>query len=69
MGTKEVTDVLEGQLLYNSDPSVEQKRKYVAMANLGSESDSAALVSNICWLGVSSNLQKLLEYFFKFYYT
>ena len=47
----------------DSDPSVEQKRKYAAMANLGAESDSAALDSNVRWLGVSSNLQKILEYF------
>ena len=37
----------------DSDPSVEQKRKYVAMTNLGAESDSAALDSNFRWLGVS----------------
>ena len=43
----------------DSDPSVEQKRKYAAMANLGVESDSAALDSNFRWLGVSSNLQKI----------
>ena len=47
----------------DSDPSVEQKRKYAAMTNLGAESDSAALDSNFRWLGVSSNLQKILEYF------
>ena len=46
-----------------SDPSVEQKWKYSAMTNLGAESDSAALDSNFHWLGVSSNLQKILEYF------
>ena len=43
----------------DSDPPVEQKRKYVAMTNLAAESDSAALDSNFCWLGVSSNLQKI----------
>ena len=37
----------------DSDPSVEQKRKYAAMTNLGAESDSAALDSNFRWLGVS----------------
>ena len=47
----------------DSDPSVEQKRKYAAMTNLGAESDSAALDSNFRWLGVSSNFQKILEYF------
>ena len=46
-----------------SDPSVQQKRKHAAMTNLGAESDSAALDSNFRWLGVSSNLQKILEYF------
>ena len=66
---KEVTDVLEGQLLYefftegDIDPSVEQKRKYAAMTILTAESDSAALDSNFHWLGVSSNLQKIWEYF------
>ena len=43
----------------DSDPSVEQKRKYAAMTNLGVESDFAALDSNFRWLGVSSNLQKI----------
>ena len=43
----------------DSDPSVEQKRKYAAMTNLGVESDPAALDSNFRWLGVSSNLQKI----------
>ena len=43
----------------DSDPSVEQKRKYAAMTNLTAESDSAALDSNFHWLGVSSNLQKM----------
>ena len=43
----------------DSDPSVEQKRKYTAMANLGAESDSAGLDSNFRWLGVSSNLKKI----------
>ena len=47
----------------DSVPSVEQKRKYAAMTNLGAESDSAVLDSNFRWLGVSSNLQKILEYF------
>ena len=62
---KEVTDVLEGQLLYefftegDIDPSVEQKRKYAAMTNLRAESYFTALDSNFCWLGVSSNLQTI----------
>ena len=43
----------------DSDPSVEQKRKYAVMTNLGAESDFAALNSNFRWLGVSSNLQKI----------
>ena len=43
----------------DSDPSVEQKRKYAAMTILTAESDSAALDSNFHWLGVSSNLQKI----------
>ena len=47
----------------DSDLSVEQKMKYAAMTNLGAESDSAALNSNFPWLCVSSNLQKILEYF------
>ena len=34
----------------DSDPSVEQKRKYAAMKNLGAESDFAALDSNFPWL-------------------
>ena len=42
----------------DSDPSVEQKRKYAAMTNLGVESNSVASDSNFRWLGVSSNLQK-----------
>ena len=47
----------------DSDPSVEQKRKYAAMTNLGAEFDSATLDSSFRWLGVSSNLQKILEFF------
>ena len=43
----------------DSDPSVEQKRKYAFMTNLGAESDFATLNSNFRWLGVSSNLQKI----------
>ena len=43
----------------DSDPSVEQKRKYAVMTNLGAESDFAALDSNFRWLGVSSNLQTM----------
>ena len=43
----------------DSDPSVEQKRKYAVMTNLGAESDFAALDSNFRWLGVSSNLQTI----------
>ena len=43
----------------DSDPSVEQKRKYTVVANLGAESDFAALNSNFRWIGVSSNLQKI----------
>ena len=43
----------------DSDSSVEQKRKYAVMTNLGAESDFAALNSNFRWLGVSSNLQKI----------
>ena len=55
----------------DSDPSVEQKRKYAAMTNLGAESDFAALDSNFPWRGVLSTLQIIsnkssgssLEYF------
>ena len=43
----------------DSDPSVERKRKYDVMTNLGAESDFAALDSNFRWLGVSSNLQNI----------
>ena len=43
----------------DSDTSVEQKRKYTVVANLGAESDFAALNSNFRWIGVSSNLQKI----------
>ena len=43
----------------DSDPSVEQKRKYAAMTNLGDESDFAALDTSFLWLGVSSNLQTI----------
>ena len=43
----------------DSDPSVEQKRKYAAMTNLRAESDFTALDSNFRWLGVSSNLQTI----------
>ena len=43
----------------DSDPSVEQKRKYTVVVNLGAESDFAALNSNFRWIGVSSNLQKI----------
>ena len=43
----------------DSDPSVEQKRKYAVMTNLGAKSDFAALDSNFRWLGVSSNLQTI----------
>ena len=43
----------------DSDPSVDQKRKYAVMTNLGPESDFAALDSNFRWLGVSSSLQKI----------
>ena len=42
----------------DSDPSVEQKRKYAVMTNLGAESDFAALDSNFRRLGASSTLQK-----------
>ena len=43
----------------DSDPSVEQKRKYAVMTNLGAESDFAALNTNFRWLEVSSSLQKI----------
>ena len=43
----------------DSDPSVEQKRKYAAMTNLRAESDFTALDNNFRWLGVSSNLQTI----------
>ena len=43
----------------DSDPSVEQERKYAAMTNLGDESDFAALDTSFLWLGVSSNLQTI----------
>ena len=38
------------------DSSVQQKRKYAVMTNLGAESDFVALNSNFRWLEVSSNL-------------
>ena len=43
----------------DSDSSVEQKRKYAVMTNLGAESDFAALNTNFRWLEVSSSLQKI----------
>ena len=43
----------------DSDSSVEQKRKYAAMTNLGAESDFAAFNGNFHWLEVSSNLQNI----------
>ena len=43
----------------DSDPSVEQKRKYAVMTNLGAESDFAALNTNFRRLEVSSSLQKI----------
>ena len=43
----------------DSDPSVEQERKYATMTNLGDESDFAALDTSFLWLGVSSNLQTI----------
>ena len=43
----------------DSDPSVEQKRKYAVMTNLGAESDVAALNTNFRRLEVSSSLQKI----------
>ena len=46
----------------DSDPSVEQKRKYAVMTNLGAESDFAALNGNFRWLEVSSNLQNIFGY-------
>ena len=42
-----------------NDPSVEQKRNYAVMTNLGDESDFGALDSNFRWLGVSSTLQTI----------
>ena len=36
----------------DSDSSVEQKRKYAVMTNLGTESDFAALNGNFRWLEV-----------------
>ena len=32
-----------------SDPSVEQKRKYAVITNLGAESDFTVFNSNFCW--------------------
>ena len=46
----------------DSDSSVEQKRKYAVMTNLGAESDFAALNGNFRWLEVSSNLQNIFGY-------
>ena len=43
----------------DSDSSVEQKRKYAVMTNLGAESDFAALNTNFRLLEVSSSLQKI----------
>ena len=43
----------------DSDSSVEQKRKYAVMTNLGAESDFAALNTNFRRLEVSSSLQKI----------
>ena len=45
----------------DSDPSGDQKMKCAVMANLGAESDFAALDSNFRWLGVSSSLQKISD--------
>ena len=42
-----------------NDPSVEQKKNYAVMTNLGDESDFGALDSNFRWLGVSSTLQTI----------
>ena len=40
-------------------PSVEQKRKYAVVTNVGAESNFGALDSNFRWLGVSSTLQTI----------
>ena len=56
---QKVTGTLEGQLLSESDCSVEQRRKYAAITNLGSDSDFAALDSNFCWLGGSTTLKTI----------
>ena len=61
---KEITAVLERQLPCmsfftegDSDPSVEQKRKYAVLTNLGAESDFAALDNKLRRLGGSTTLQ------------
>ena len=63
---KEVTAALEQQLSCmsfftegDSDPSVEQKKKYAVLTNLGAESDFEALDDNLRWLGGSKTLQKI----------
>ena len=38
----------------DSDPSVEQKRKYAVLTTFGVESDFVALDSNFHWLGRST---------------
>ena len=66
---KEVTDVLEGQLLYElfywrwQWPFCRAEKEICCHTNLGVESNSVASDSNFRWLGVSSNLQKFWEYF------
>ena len=59
---KEVTGTLEEQLLYKSHRSVEQKKKYAVITNLGAESDFAALDSNFRWLkGSTTSKQSLIS--------
>ena len=43
---KEVTCTLEGQLLYDKDHSVEQKKKHAVITNLAAGSDFTALNNN-----------------------
>ena len=43
----------------DSATSVEQKRKYFVITNLGAESDFAALNSNFFWLGDSTTLKTI----------
>ena len=49
---KEVTGTLEGQWLYENDCSVDEKRKYAVITNLG---------ATFFWLGGSTNLKTICD--------